>query len=99
MTDGMTDSPPDPASQTQRLRNDSCDPADNREYSARLAALARFTLRHKALVIGGLAGHSRGVGVAVSAIGNRGATAVGGSHSPPRCAVTADGGAHEHRVW
>ncbi|PQP51556.1 hypothetical protein C6A88_07775, partial [Mycolicibacterium austroafricanum] len=51
MTDGMTDSP-GPASQTQRRGNDSRDPADNREYSARLAALGRFTLRHKALVIG-----------------------------------------------
>ena len=31
---------------------DSCYPQHNREYSARLAALGRFTLRHKALVMG-----------------------------------------------
>ncbi|WP_459979891.1 MMPL family transporter, partial [Mycobacterium avium] len=30
----------------------SAEPADSSEYSARLAALARFTVRHKTLVIG-----------------------------------------------
>ena len=51
MTDGTADSPSQ-ATRSGRRANGSPDPADTREYSERLAALARFTLRHKALVIG-----------------------------------------------
>ena len=51
MTDGTADSPSQ-ATRRDRRANGSPDPADTREYSERLAALARFTLRHKALVIG-----------------------------------------------
>ncbi|MFA7514473.1 MAG: MMPL family transporter, partial [Mycolicibacterium vanbaalenii] len=51
MTDGTADSPSQ-ATRSGRGANGSPDPADTREYSERLAALARFTLRHKALVIG-----------------------------------------------
>jgi RND superfamily putative drug exporter len=51
VTDGTADSPSQ-ATRSGRRANGSPDPADTREYSERLAALARFTLRHKALVIG-----------------------------------------------
>ena len=51
MTDGTADSPGH-ATGPDRRANGSPDLADTREYSARLAALGRFTLRHKALVIG-----------------------------------------------
>ncbi|KAA0112644.1 RND family transporter [Mycolicibacterium sp. P9-22] len=51
MTDRSADSPGRPE-RSRRRANGSSTPADNREYSARLAALGRFTLRHKALVIG-----------------------------------------------
>ncbi len=51
MTDGTADAPSQ-ATRPGRRANGSPDPADTREYSERLAALARFTLRHKALVIG-----------------------------------------------
>ena len=51
MTDGTADSPGQATRRGQR-DNGSPNPAETREYSERLAALARFTLRHKALVIG-----------------------------------------------
>ncbi|HEY9312847.1 MMPL family transporter, partial [Williamsia sp.] len=51
MTDGSADAPSQ-AKRPGRRANGSTDPADTREYSERLATLARFTLRHKALVIG-----------------------------------------------
>ncbi len=54
MTDGSADAPPSQAKRPGRRANGSTDPADTREYSERLATLARFTLRHKALVIGGV---------------------------------------------
>ncbi|WP_396905678.1 MMPL family transporter, partial [Mycolicibacterium phlei] len=51
MTDRTTGSSPTPAPRAAR-RETPADPASSREYSARLAALARFTVRHKALTIG-----------------------------------------------
>ena len=51
----MTDSDPDgsgTATALRRRNGRSADPADSSEYSARLAAMAGFTVRHKALVIG-----------------------------------------------
>ena len=51
----MTDSDPDgsgTAMNARRRYRRSAEPADSSEYSARLAALARFTVRHKTLVIG-----------------------------------------------
>jgi RND superfamily putative drug exporter len=51
----VTDGNPDfPGTATTLLprRGRSADPADSNEYSVRLAALAGFTVRHKALVIG-----------------------------------------------
>lgn len=41
-----------PATPTARRESSSVDLAHSREYSARLAALGRFTVRHKALTIG-----------------------------------------------
>ncbi|CPX75068.1 MMPL domain-containing protein [Mycobacteroides abscessus] len=53
MTDRTTGSSPRaPATPTPRRESSSADLAHSREYSARLAALARFTVRHKALTIG-----------------------------------------------
>ena len=50
MTDRATGSSATPARAARR--ETPADPASSREYSARLAALGRFTVRHKALTIG-----------------------------------------------
>ena len=52
MTDRTTGSSTAPAAPTRRRDSPSADPAHSREYSARLAALGRFTVRHKVLTIG-----------------------------------------------